>query len=112
MKKSTMPGLVFLVVSTFFLANIAWSATQTFEGVVSDSMCGKSHMMPGKSDAQCVQECINAGSNYVLVSGTKVFTLNAKPQVVAPFGGKRVQVHGELTNMTVNVESIHQSSTR
>jgi hypothetical protein len=85
------------------------AASQTIDGVVSDSMCGKKHMMPGKTDAQCVQECIKSGSSYALVVGDKVYTLAGKPQTVAPFAGKRVHIEGSLKDNTITVTSISEA---
>ena len=84
----------------------AYAAVQTIEGVVSHSMCGKTHMMPGMSAAQCVAECIKEKSSYVLVAGNKIYTLSAKPQTLAPFAGKHVQVQGEIKNNTIAVTAI------
>ena len=83
------------------------AAAQTIDGVVSDSMCGKAHMMPGKTDAKCVEECIKEGSSYVLVAGNKIYTLSGKPQTIAPFAGKHVQVTGDLSKNILTVASIH-----
>lgn len=82
------------------------AASQRIEGVVSDSMCGKKHMMPGKTDAQCVQECIKSGSSYTLVAASKVYTLIAKPQTIAPFAGKQVHIEGDVKGNTITVTSI------
>jgi len=85
------------------------AASQTIDGIVSDSMCGKKHMMPGKTDAQCTQECIKSGSSYALVVGDKVYTLAGKPQTIAPFAGKRVHVEGNLKDNTITVTSISEA---
>ena len=85
-------------------------AAQTFQGVVSDSMCGLKHMMPGKSDAQCIQACVRAGSRYVLVAGSKTYTLGTKPEKIAPFAGQHVQVEGTLNGTTLQVTSIHAAA--
>ena len=82
------------------------AASQTIDGIVSDSMCGKKHMMPGKTDAQCVQECVKSGSSYALVVGDKVYTLAGKPQTIAPFAGKHVHVEGSLKDNTITITSI------
>jgi hypothetical protein len=82
------------------------AASQTIDGIVSDSMCGNKHMMPGKTDAQCVQECVKSGSSYALVVGDKVYALAGMPQSVAPFAGKRVHVEGNLKDNTITVTSI------
>jgi hypothetical protein len=82
------------------------AASLTIDGIVSDSMCGKKHMMPGKTDAQCVQECVKSGSSYALVVGDKVYTLAGMPQSVAPFAGKHVHVEGSLKDNTITITSI------
>jgi hypothetical protein len=106
MKK--IPAIVALLAAVALPAfQLARAAAQTFEGVVSDSMCEKKHMMPGKSDADCIAECIKAGSAYVLVADNKVYTLTAKPGVLAAYAGKHVKVQGELKNNTITVAAIH-----
>ena len=85
------------------------AATQTIDGVVTDSMCGKKHMTPGKTDAQCVQECIKSGSSYALVVGDKVYTLAGKPQTIAQFAGKQVHIEGNLKDNTITITSIAEA---
>lgn len=84
----------------------AYAAPQSFTGLVSDSMCKRKHMMPGKSDATCVNECVKAGSSYVLLVGDKAYMLSARQGVLAGFAGKQVKVTGELKNNTLTVASI------
>jgi hypothetical protein len=86
------------------------AASQAIDGIVTDSMCGKKHMMPGKTDAQCVQECIKSGSGYALVVGDKVYTLAGKPQTIAPFAGKHVHIEGSLKDNTITITSIGEMS--
>jgi len=86
---------------------MANAAAQTFTGVISDSMCKQKHMMPGKTDAECTEECVKAGASYVLVSGDKVYTLSAKKGIITPFAGKKVQVQGDLKNNAITVTEIH-----
>ena len=82
------------------------AASQSIDGIVSDSMCGKKHMLPGKTDAQCIQECVNSGSSYALVVGAKVYAIAAKPQTIAPFAGKHVHIEGSLKDNAITVTSI------
>jgi hypothetical protein len=88
-----------------------YASTQTVDGIVSDSMCAKKHMMPGKSSAQCTQECVKAGSTYVLVAGDKVYSLNGKTATIAPFAGKHVQVQGNVNQKAIDVSSIQEEKT-
>jgi hypothetical protein len=85
---------------------MANAATQSFTGVISDSMCKQKHMLPGKTDAQCVEECVKAGASYVLVSGGKVYTLSARKELIAPFAGKKAQVQGNLQRTSITVTAI------
>jgi hypothetical protein len=84
------------------------AASQSIDGMISDTMCGKKHMTPGKTDAQCIQECVKAGASYALVAGAKVYTLAAKPQTIAPFAGKHVHIEGSLKDNTITVTSISE----
>jgi hypothetical protein len=68
----------------------------------------KKHMMPGKTDAECVQACVKDGSSYVLVSGAKVYKLAAKPQTIAPFAGKHVHIVGSVNDNSITVASISE----
>jgi hypothetical protein len=96
-----------LTVSFISIASQAFAATQTLNGVISDTMCVKKHMMPGKSDSECIKECIKSGSAYVLVVGDKSYTLKGKAAAIAPFAGKRATVQGTVDQKTINVEAIH-----
>jgi hypothetical protein len=107
MQKITRFATPLILAAALFTTVLAWSAPQTLEGVISDSMCIHKHMMPGKSDAQCIQECVKVGSKYVLVVGDKTYTLKANPQQIAPFAGKKVKVQGEVNGTALSVQSIH-----
>jgi hypothetical protein len=85
------------------------AASQPIDGVVSDSMCGKKHTMAaGKTDAQCIQECIKSGSSYALVAGTKVYTFTAKRETTVPFAGKHVHIEGDVKGTIITVTSISE----
>jgi len=84
-------------------------AAQTLAGVISDSMCGRKHMATGKTPAQCVAECVRSNAHYVLVANGRIYTLEGKPQTIAPFAGKHVRINGELKGNTVAIVSIHET---
>jgi hypothetical protein len=111
MKKSCI--FTFVLASTFMVSGMQQihAATQSFDGVISDTMCTKKHMMPGKTDAQCIQECVKGGASYVLVVGSKVYTLAAKPQTIAPFAGKHVHIEGSIKDSSITVTSISDAQT-
>jgi hypothetical protein len=107
MRKTPIFTLAFLSAIMIPAIQQAHAAPQTIDGVISDTMCGKKHMLPGKSAAECIQVCVKEGSSYALVAGDKVYTLAGKPQAIAPFAGKRVHIEGDLKNNTLTVTSIH-----
>ena len=99
--KSTLLTLAAVVV-----LNPLVVSAQSFTGIISDSMCGLKHMMPGKSDAQCIRECVKAGSKYVLVVGNKSYTLSGKPETISAFAGQHVKVDGTLSGSVLSVQAI------
>ena len=109
MKKTAILTCTLFLAATMPAMQQALAASQIVEGVVSDSMCGKTHMMPGKTATQCTEECIKKGSNYVLVAGDKTFTLAGKKAAIAPFAGKHVRVQGNLIDKTLTVTAINNA---
>jgi N-acetylglucosamine-6-phosphate deacetylase len=81
-------------------------AAKTLTGTVSDTMCGKTHMMKGASAAKCTRECVKDGSDYALVVGDKVYTLKGDKVAIDKFAGENVIVKGTLSGSTVTMESI------
>ena len=83
----------------------------TLTGVVTDSMCGASHMMPGKSAAECTRECVKGGSDYALLIGKKLYTLKGNPADLDKYAGERVTVKGSVSGTTLNAESVNPAAT-
>jgi hypothetical protein len=69
-------------------------------------MCGKKHMMPGKTAAECTRECVKSGSDFALVVGDKLYTLKGDKTSIDKFAGANVIVKGKTNGSTVTVESI------
>ena len=89
-------------------ALVAGAATQTFTGVITDSMCGKDHtMMKVSPDAKCVQQCAKSGSKYALFDGKNVYVLSDQ-KTPEQFAGQKVKVTGTLYEKTkiLKVDSI------
>jgi uncharacterized protein YdeI (BOF family) len=103
-----MKKLVVLLLALLVTA-YAVAAPQSFSGVVTDSMCGKKHMMPGKSDAECISECVKAGSKYVLLIGDKVYVLLGDTHQFQRSAGIKVTVEGIVKGNTVSVSSIRSA---
>ncbi len=96
--------------SLLFIAGalVAGAASQTFTGVITDSMCGKDHaMMKVSPDAKCVRECAKSGSKYALFDGKNVYVLSDQKSP-EQFAGQKVKVTGTLYEKTkiLKVDSI------
>lgn len=91
---------------SFLSLSSAFAMDQTLTGVISDSMCGRKHMMPGKTDAQCTHECIKAKSKYALVTADKVYTLEGSATEFDKLAGKQVQVTGDVQGTNLKVSKI------
>jgi hypothetical protein len=86
------------------------AASQTFTGVVTDSMCGASHKaMNVTPDSKCVRDCVKAGAKFALLVGDKVYTLSDQ-QTPDNFAGEKVKVTGTLNSKTniIAVEKIER----
>jgi len=107
MSNRSMARLVFIVFT--FLSLFAFAAApQTFTGTVTDTMCGKKHMIPGKSDAECIRECMKSKGDwtYGLIVGDKVYSLAGDTSQFDANAGKRVKVTGAVTGNKIAVKSI------
>jgi hypothetical protein len=91
-----------------FLTMRALAAPQTFTGTITDTMCGKKHMSPGKSDADCTRDCMKLKGDwtYGLVVGNSLYRLTGDNKQFATFAGQSVTVAGEATGTTIAVKTI------
>lgn len=104
--------LVAVLAFTFVAGGVSqlWGAPQTVEGVVSDSMCGSKHMLPGKTDAECIKECLGGKTTYALVVGGKVYTLAGPVAEFAKYAGQKVRVTGDVGKDAIVVTTIGAAS--
>ena len=84
----------------------AMAQAEQFRGTVTDSMCGKEHMMKNVSAADCTRECVKAGSSFALVVGDKVYTLKGDKAQLDKFAGSPVVVNGDLNGSLITVTNI------
>lgn len=86
--------------------NQASGAQKTLTGIVSDSMCGATHMAKDKSPAECTRLCVQQGQKYALVVGKKVYTLEGHAAELDKLAGQRATVKGTVSGDTVTVSSV------
>jgi hypothetical protein len=102
MKKSFAALMIF----TALCAIPALAATTTLTGVVTDDMCGASHMMPGKSNAECTRACVKRGAHFAISVKDKVYILDGKASDVDKLAGAKATVQGNLNGNVLTVSSI------
>jgi hypothetical protein len=79
---------------------------KTLAGVVSDAMCGSTHMMKDKLAAECLRYCVKQGTKYALVVGKSVYTLEGQEAELDKYAAQKVTVEGTLKGESVTVESV------
>src|SRR5213082_2987375 len=96
---------------TFALAGavIAFAQQQSFNGVVTDSMCGAAHMAKDKTPAECTRMCVKDGQKYALATNNKLYTLEGHEAELVKLAGQNVMVKGTVNGDTVSVQSITPS---
>jgi len=79
---------------------------QSLTGVVTDSMCGATHMAKVKTSAECTRVCVKDRMKYALSVEKKVYILEGHEGELAKFAGQKVTVKGTLKGDIVTVESV------
>ena len=104
-------SVLLTVVVTLLIAASAFAASTTLTGTVTDTMCGKKHMIAGKSDTNCTRECMKSKGDwtYGLVVGDHVYALSGDNQKFSNLAGTRVTVTGQQSGNTITVQSIAQA---
>jgi hypothetical protein len=105
-KTQVLTGII--IVSLICIVYVLFHAPPAFaaNGTISDSMCGRKHMMPNATDVECTEACVKAGASYVLVTENKIYTLEGDVSSVKPFAGKQVHVAGTVSGESLTVKSI------
>ena len=104
--KSKASALLIVVIA---LVMSAYASQTTITGVLTDDMCTKKHMMPGKPNADCVRDCIKHGAKFVVVSEGKVLEISGNQEQFSAFAGKKVKLTGEVKGKTFVVASIESA---
>ena len=109
----TKIAILLIALAMAALPSLAAAKTQTLTGVVSDAMCGAKHQMPGAA-ADCTRACVKHGSNYALVVGDTVYTLETSDQKALDMldkqAGAKAKVTGEVNGTTITVKSVAAGS--
>src|SRR5256712_10155169 len=82
---------------------------QSLTGVVTDSMCGATHMAKDKTPAECTRMCVKDGMKYALAADKKLYTLEGHEAELSKLAGERVTITGTLSGNTIAVQSVSAS---
>jgi len=79
-------------------------------GYVSDSHCGAAHNKVSDASTKCINKCLGAGSDPVLVQNGKVIKFDADSKDKAKaFAGQMVKIDGSLDGDTIKIKSIDKA---
>jgi len=89
---------------------LAAGPSQTYTGVITDTMCGAKHNMGITPDSKCVRECVKSDPKkwkYALLVGNELYILSDQ-QTPERFAAQKVRVTGTLFEKTriLKVEKI------
>jgi len=102
-----------MLIGVAAISALAAGKSQTLTGEVSDAMCGAKHEMPGNA-AACTRGCVKHGSQYALVVGDKVYTLQTSDQAALDklndLAGAKAKVTGDVDGDTITVKSVAAGS--
>ena len=99
-----MAAIVFLATASI-VAQVP-GEQKSLTGVVSDAMCGQTHMMKDKPDADCLRYCVKQKNKYALVVGKSVYTLEGHESELDKYAAQKVTVKGTVKGETMTVESV------
>jgi hypothetical protein len=107
--KSSVRKTGLLLTAILLTVTTAYAAkAETFTGEVSDSMCGAKHAIA--DNAACTRACVKKGSNYALVVGDKVYTLQssdaATKDKLDKLAGEKAKVTGTASGDTIQVTKV------
>jgi hypothetical protein len=88
---------------------IAFAQQQSFTAVVTDSMCGATHMVKDKTPAECTRMCVKDGMKYALAADKKLYILEGHEGELSKLAGQRVTVKGTLKGDTLSVQEVAAS---
>jgi len=79
----------------------------TFTGMITDSHCGARHMRKSNmTSTECARACYRKGASYLLVDGSRRFTLIGGESALDKVVGQRASVIGTRQGDTIIVDSV------
>lgn len=77
------------------------------QGEIADSLCGRTHTkQPGLGSTGCTRYCVSHGAQYMLISGTKIYQLRGRTELLENFAGLHVNITGKIHGNSIDVENV------
>jgi len=101
-----IPMLAVALLAPLAILAQASGEQKTLTGIVSDAMCGATHMMKDKPAAECLRYCVKQGTKYALLADKNVYTLEGHEAELDKYAAQKVTVKGTLKGEALMVESL------
>ena len=106
--------LVALLAFAWTMTGVNFAAEQTWNGIISDSLCSASHMkmaqsvFPPLDDPACVVACVDGGGKYVFVDkdGATLQIANQDFAALKVHPGVPVTLTGELKGDVITITKL------
>lgn len=108
-----MRKIVTLLAATLFIASAPlFAAGKTWNGTISDSMCGMKHG-EGQDPATCTKACVEKGAKYVFVSEGKVYQISNQDFAgLETHAGHNVALTGDMSGDSITVSKIEMKAAK
>jgi hypothetical protein len=107
-----MKRILICLAGAAFLTVAQASADDTWKGTLSDSSCAAKHSADkhggnAKKHEDCVKKCVEGGSQYVFLTGDKVYKItNQDFADLKVHAGREVSLTGELKGESITVSKV------
>ena len=107
-----------MAASMLMTAAPLFAAEKTWNGTISDSMCGAKHASAAEhgtkeGDADCTKACVEKGAKYVFVANGKVYEIeNQDFTSLKDNAGHKVALTGEMKGDSITVSKIEPSAAK
>ncbi len=111
MKTMFSAKAILVLANTVVLATVSIVAQtpgeqKSLTEIVSDAMCGQTHLMKDKPDADCLRYCVKQGNKDALVVGKTVYTLEGHEAELDKYAAQKVTLKGTVKGETMTVETV------
>jgi hypothetical protein len=107
-----MKKALFCLIGSALLIAAQPLAADTWKGTISDASCAAKHSAEKHGDASmkheaCVKKCIDGGSQYVFLTGEKVYKISNQDFAdLKANAGKEVNLTGELKDESITIAKL------